>query len=272
MPSGNINISLAHLNVLLDNFKVPLAYICIANRVKAPYPPPLPYENFHPLTPNSNIMSFDRHPMNTKPRTLTVQESVRNHPQIVLLGAWLEDWGFAPGDRLTAFNNAPSTLLLRPGTPPIFRSQTQWGQSLAHMKKYRPRPICVFQSIRSVPQIIISGAWLRDWNILIGDRLSVTRTPNSDIITKTDMPAVEWREVRQKRKLELDIAKAKALLRAHKAAHPSLYQEDPKPTRKRKTPVRSLPAVIPVPQSPLEPLLARFREINASMAASIERD
>lgn len=55
--------------------------------------------------------------METKPRSLTVAESVHGHPKITLTGAWLAQFGFAIGDQVSVTSIEPGTLLVKVETP-----------------------------------------------------------------------------------------------------------------------------------------------------------
>lgn len=80
-------------------------------------------------------MSFELHAVKTPPRFLTVSESMKFYPRIVLSGAWLAQWAFTPGDRPTAFFVAAGHILVK--LPP---SQTAESETTHLEKSQIPSP------------------------------------------------------------------------------------------------------------------------------------
>jgi len=213
-------------------------------------------------------MSFTNHTTNTKPRLLTVSESCRYHPRITISGAWLRDWGFAIGDRVFLMSITPGVTLLRIGTrideSDIAKYCPQRGASSKLQIRESPSYF-LSTSIRDCPEIVITGAWLRDWGFAIGDRISLTRTEEDHILLKIIMPRLEWCEVLRKRKLMRDAVFATNMLERHKAAHPALYPEDA-PALKRNRVVSSKTAK-PSQPSLFDQIMAATHEYNAAVAA-----
>lgn len=212
-------------------------------------------------------MSFTNHTVPPKPRLLTVTESCRCYPRITLSGAWLRDWGFAIGDSVVLVHTGPSEMLI------------QIGLWLNHKDalKYRPKNGSRNPEIRhgssyslspsryEFPQIVITGAWLRDWGFAIGDRISLTLTEANHIIMKLAMPRIQWWEILKKQRLERQATTANAMLAHHQAAHPELYPgEAPTPERKR---IRAFKPAKPNQPSLLEQLTEPNLEPRAAAAA-----
>ena len=183
-------------------------------------------------------MSFDVHSTKPIPRTLTVCPSCRGLPRIVLSGEWVRQWGFEIGDALLANYAGPGALLLKiydtengrsfpssslPGTPhPISKTDAI---------KLRLHPTQVRTPDGRLPKITITGAWLHDWNICLGDRVSVTSTDGGNMLIQVRAPAAQVRETKVKNRLQDEVAHAVAMLDSHKAAHPELYPDLPEAVR-----------------------------------------
>ena len=212
-------------------------------------------------------MSFTTHSTPPKPRLLTVTESCRWYPRITITGAWLREWGFAIGDSVILMHTGPAEILIK------------IGLDLDHVDLLRCRPknasrnpeirqgasYSLSPSRRGCPQIVIAGAWLRNWGFAIGDRVSLTLTSANHIIMKLAMPRAQWREILQKQRLEKRAASAAAVLARHKAIHPDLYPDEaPKPARKR---VHAFRPAKPTQPSLLDQLSAPLRDTGAAVAA-----
>jgi hypothetical protein len=166
------------------------------------------------------------------PRTLTVCPSCRGLPRIVLSGEWVRQWGFDIGDAFLANYAGPGALLLKihdteegrifpasnlPGTPhPVSKTDAI---------KLRLHPTQVRTPDGRLPKVTITGAWLHDWKIRLGDRVSVTRTGEGNILIQVQTPAAQLREIKVKKGLQDEVAHALAMLDSHKGAHPELYPE-----------------------------------------------
>jgi hypothetical protein len=216
-------------------------------------------------------MSFDLHTLKTKPRILTVSESVRCNPRIVLSGAWLGYWGFVPRNRLSAYYVAAAHLLLKP-EPALEHFDLSQGSlkdtapvaALPVLKNRGPHPLTVSQSDRHDPQITITGAWLRVWGFTIGDRISVTRTEDGFIDLRVVMPAEEWRQIQKKKGLEREATYAMSKLEQHKAIHPALYEQVPNPPQKRVAVLK--PVRTPQP-SLFDQIMTATHDYNVAVAA-----
>ena len=200
-------------------------------------------------------MSFADHTVKTKPRLLTVTESCRYYPRITISGAWLRDWGFSVGDRVFLMHIAAGETLIRVGTRFDDSDIAKYCHQTCVLTQRLIRDsesYCLSRSQRDCPEIIITGAWLRDWGFAIGDRISLTLTEEDHVLMKIAMPRSEWREILRKQKLEKQAAIANAMLQRHKAIHPNLYPDEaPRPTRKRAAAAK--PAKPVQPSNPWQP-------------------
>jgi hypothetical protein len=181
-------------------------------------------------------MSFDSYPVETKPRLLTVSSSIRSLPQILLSGAWLGHWGFNFGDRLSAYFVGCGHLLIK--ALPVMESTDDPDNrqqappqiaTLPILKNRRPHPMSVFPSYRWLPQVTITGAWLRDWGISKGDRICVTLEAENVISIKLTMSAAEWRKAQLAKELEQERkqeeADALSTLKKYKDKYPALFEQ-----------------------------------------------
>ena len=209
-----------------------MSYICM--RLNFWYRPSLsvPNENFHSPTPHSNIMSFDLHTVKLAPRTLTVCPSSRGLPRIVLSGEWIHQWGFEIGDALLASYAGQGALLLKihdteDGICFPASSLPETPHPISEMDgiTLRLHPTQVRTPDGRLPKITITGAWLHDWKIRLGDRVSVTRTDEGDILIQAHTADPKVREIKVKKRLQDEVAHALTMLDSHKAAHPELYPE-----------------------------------------------
>jgi DNA repair protein RadC len=178
-------------------------------------------------------MSFDHPTVKPEPRTLTVCPSCRGLPRIVLSGEWVRQWGFEIGDALLASYAGPGALLLKIHDTEDGRSfpasnlpQTPHPVSKTDAIKLRLHPTQVRTPHGRLPKITITGAWLHDWKIRLGDRVSVTRTDEGNILIQVQTAAPKVREIKVKKRLQDEVAHALATLDSHKAAHPELYPDN----------------------------------------------
>jgi hypothetical protein len=181
-------------------------------------------------------MSFANHAIEPKPRLLTVSPSIRNLPQILLSGAWLGHWGFNFGDRLSAYFVGCGHLLIKAlpvvetgDDPDDCQQAPPQIATLPILKNRRPHPLSVFPSYRWVPQVTITGAWLRDWGMTIGDRICVTLEAEDVIGIKRTMSGAEWRKVQAQKELqqerEQEEADALSTLKQYKDKYPALFEQ-----------------------------------------------
>ena len=175
-------------------------------------------------------MSFNNHKPGNTAHLLTVSESVRRLPRIVLSGKWVRNWGFIIGDHLSATYVEPGTFALKP--EPALESPCPSENCLQEIQEppysvglygYKSHPVTVRPSERCCPQITITGAWLCDWGIAIGDRVSVTRTAEVEIHIQVTISARQRHALNRKVQLEEQLRVAMAELESHKAANPELY-------------------------------------------------
>lgn len=209
-----------------------------------PYPMKLFYSSS-----NIKYMSFAIDPAKRKPRLLTVTESCRYFPRITISGSWMRDWGFSVMDRVSLLKVADGETLIRIGTRLEQSDVSKYCRQQGALADFpiRDAPSYSLNNSRDqFPQIIITGAWLRDWGFTTGDRISLTWMEEGHMLMKMVMPRWEWRKILQKRKLEHNAKIALAALRSHKSVHPDLYPAvlQPIEKRKRKTPEkRSRPSL-----------------------------
>ena len=179
-------------------------------------------------------MSFDHPTVKPALRTLTVCPSCRGLPRIVLSGEWVREWGFEIGDALLAYYTGPGALLLKIDNTENGRSfpasnlpATPYPVSKMDAIKLRLHPTQVRTPDGRLPKITIIGAWLHEWKISVGNRVSVTRTEDGDIRIQVQTVVPQVREIKEKSRLQDEVAHANALLDSHKAAHPELYPDLP---------------------------------------------
>jgi len=213
-------------------------------------------------------MSFTNYTPKTQPRLLTVTESCRYHPRIIISGTWLRDWGFAIGDRVFLMRIVAGETLIRIGTRFDDSDIAKYRHYTAPSSKLMvrdPESYCLSRSHRNYPEIVITGAWLRDWGFAIGDRISLTLTEEDHIVMKIAIPRSQWCEILKKQRLEKRAESVIAMLEHHKAAHPELYPEDaPKPKQKR---VRPFKPAKPIHSSLFDQLIPAGHEFSADGAA-----
>jgi hypothetical protein len=215
-------------------------------------------------------MSFDNYPVETKPRRLTVSESCRSLPRIVLSGAWLSDWGFIPGDRLSAYFVGHGHMLIKalPAVPSnenhnICQEAPPQIAALPILKNRGPHPLTVSVSYRYAPQVTITGAWLREWGIKIGDHVCVTL--EQDVVSiKMTMSAAEWRKVQKEKEPERKEANALYVLKEYKDKYPALFEQVANSTKKRAAALK--PVRPTLPSQPGQAMI-HTREYSTAVAA-----
>ena len=183
-------------------------------------------------------MSFASFPVETKPRLLTVSASIRNRnlPQIILSGAWLGHWGFNFGDRLSAYFVGCGHLLIKAlpvqetgDDPDSCQEAPPQVATLPILKNRRPHHLSVYPSYRWLPQVTITGAWLRDWGMAVGDRICVTLEAEDVINIKKTLSAAEWQKVKRQKELDQErkqeAADALSTLKEYKDKYPALFEQ-----------------------------------------------
>jgi len=152
----------------------------------------------------------------------------------VLSGEWVREWGFKIGYSLLASYAGPGAL-------PLKIDNTENGRSFpASNLPGIPHPVSKIEAIKlrlhptqvrtpdgRLPKITIIGAWLHDWKISLGDRVSVTRTEDGGIRIQVQTVPAQNHEIKVKSRLQDEVAHVTALLDSHKAAHPELYPDLP---------------------------------------------
>jgi hypothetical protein len=220
-------------------------------------------------------MSFASYPVETKPRLLTVSASIRNLPQILLSGAWLGHWGFNFGDRLSAYFVGCGHLLIK--ALPVSETGDDSGDyqqalpqiaTLPILKNRRPHPLSVFPSYRWVPQVTITGAWLRDWGMTIGDRICVTLEAEDVIGIKMTMSAAEWQKVQRQKELqqerEQEEADALSTLNQYKDKYPALFERVANLKKKRIAALKPAGSTLP---SLFDQIMPPARDASIAVAA-----
>src|SRR6185312_1539197 len=152
-------------------------------------------------------MSIDHPPMKPETRTLTVCPSCRGLPRIVLSGYWLYQWGFKIGDRLMAYHAGTGSLLLKTRTdeeggnfPASMLPQTPRPVSPSDAIKYRLHPTQVRTPDGRLPKITITGAWLHDWNVKVGNKVSVSKPDDGHILIRVAIFAAQLNEIQSEKK------------------------------------------------------------------------
>lgn len=205
-------------------------------------------------------MSFELHAVKTPPRFLTVSESMKYYPRIVLSGAWLAQWAFTPGDRPTALFVAAGHMLVK-----VVPSQAAKPETLPILNNRRSHPLTVStNSTSNTPQITITGAWLRDWGFCKGDLVSVAKEDHSVMAISLKMHAEKWRIERMNIEQKREESRIHSLLKQYKAEYPDIFQQVANPPKKHITKLRP---VQPNQPSLFDQIMAATREYNADIAA-----
>lgn len=205
-------------------------------------------------------MSFEYHTVKPLPRFLTVSESIKLYPRIVLSGAWLAQWALTPGDRPTALFVAAGHILVK--VEPL---QAAEPATLPISKNRRSHPLAVTtNSTTNVPQITITGAWLRDWGFRKGDLISVVKEDHSAMTITLKMHAQEWQVERMNREQEREKTRVRSLLKQYKAEYPDIFRQVANPAKRHFSKMRP---VRPTQPSLFDQIMAATREYNAEVAA-----
>ena len=204
-------------------------------------------------------MSFALHTVKTQPRFLTVSESVKRFPRIVMAGAWLLQWGFTPGDRPTAFYISAGHMIIK-----IEPAQVAELRALPAPKSRRSHPLTVStNTTTNVPQITITGAWLRDWGFSKGARISITNEGDGIITVDVVMSPEAWRVEKSNKEAQREETRVRSVLKQYKAEYPHVFDQVAHP-RKRFTKMKP---VSPAQPSLLAQIMTATREYNANVAA-----
>ena len=207
-------------------------------------------------------MPFEYHTVKPQPRFLTISESVKFYPRIVLSGAWLAQWAFTPGDRPTALFVAAGHMLVK-----VEPTKAAEPETLPILKNHRSHPLAVStNSTTNVPQITITGAWLRDWGFRKGDLISVVKEDHSVMAITLKMHAQEWQVERMNREQEREKSRVRSLLKQYKAEYPDIFQQVANPAKRH---ISKLRPVGPAQPSLFDQIMAATREYNADIAARL---
>jgi hypothetical protein len=182
-------------------------------------------------------MSFAIDPAKRKPRLLTVTESCRYYPRITISGSWMRDWGFSIMDQVFLLKVADGEALIRVGTRLDQYDVSKYCRQQRALTDFLSRDASSYYlgtSRDGFPEIVITGAWLRDWGFATGDRISLTWMEEDHMLMKIAMPRREWLKIQQKRRLERNAEIALVALRSHQSAYPDLYTTELQPLKKRK--------------------------------------
>jgi Toxin SymE, type I toxin-antitoxin system len=71
---------------------------------------------FNPPTP-TNILIFNNFTMKKETRLLTVSTAPTEHPRLILSGAWLTQFGFTIGDKVSVTSTDPGAITIKIETP-----------------------------------------------------------------------------------------------------------------------------------------------------------
>jgi len=150
---------------------------------------------------------------------------------MTLSGAWLDHWGIHCDSEVIFVSVKNGQILMFSDALPATSDISDYLQGkhlqiqISRTAKNR-QPRSYWTSRRDYsPELIVKGAWLKDWGFVKGSRIALTNIRNGFILIETITPATRWHEILHKKKLERDAELALSKLRAHKSAHPSLYQE-----------------------------------------------
>ena len=86
--------------------------------------------------------------MKKEARSLTVSAAPTDHPRLILTGAWLAQFGFSIGDKVSVTSTDPGTIIIKIETPAAviahLKKEVQLEQQLqaaeASLQYHRSRP------------------------------------------------------------------------------------------------------------------------------------
>jgi hypothetical protein len=223
-------------------------------------------------------MPFDLHTVNTKPRLLTVSKSLQNLPMIIVSGAWFGRWGFTIGNRLSIYCAGNGCMLLK--TEPVLESDDRsYGcrqvptpvTTLPVLRKRMPHYLTISESCRYCPQLKIAGAWLRNWGIITGDRIRVTKEADGIFSIKVVVPAAEWAQLQKNKEVKREEANALSVLKKYKVQYPDLFEQVANSKKRRAAPVKPMRPVQPFPYDHTLTAGQRYTAAVAAQSADYNR-
>jgi hypothetical protein len=104
---------------------------------------------FNPPTA-TNILIFNNFTMKKEARSLTVSAASTEHPRLILTGAWLKQFGFTIGDKVSVTATDPGTIIIKIETPAAvvahlkkeaqLEQQLQAAEASLHYHRLKPQP------------------------------------------------------------------------------------------------------------------------------------
>ncbi len=104
---------------------------------------------FNPPTA-TNILIFKHSTMKKEGRSLTVSAGPTDHPRLILTGAWLSQFGFTIGDKVSVTATDPGTITIKIETPAAvmhymkkevqLEQQLQAAEANLHYHRSKPQP------------------------------------------------------------------------------------------------------------------------------------
>jgi hypothetical protein len=88
--------------------------------------------------------------MKKEARSLTVSSAPTDHPRLILTGAWLTQFGFTVGDKVSVTPGEPGTIVIKIETPAAvithlkkelqLEQQLQAAEANLHYHRSKPQP------------------------------------------------------------------------------------------------------------------------------------
>jgi hypothetical protein len=103
---------------------------------------------FNPPTA-TNILIFNNFTMKKEARSLTVSAAPTDHPRLILTGAWLKQFGFTIGDKVSVTTTDPGTIIIKIESPAVMdhlkkemqlEQQLQAAEASLHYHRLKPQP------------------------------------------------------------------------------------------------------------------------------------
>jgi Toxin SymE, type I toxin-antitoxin system len=96
----------------------------------------------------TNILIFNNFTMKKETRSLTVSSAPTDHPRLILTGAWLTQFGFSIGDKVSVTGTEPGTITIKIETPAAImhhlkqeiRLEQQLQAAEASLQYHRSKP------------------------------------------------------------------------------------------------------------------------------------